>query len=103
MAVKIAGYGPNEILLEVDTASAGVLVLSEVYYPGWRAWIGEREVQVLRANYLYRAVELPAGTQRVRLLYDPVSFKIGVGLAVVTVVMLGVWLVKRISIRKNRI
>ena len=103
VAVKIAGYGPNEILLEVDTASAGVLVLSEVYYPGWRAWIGEREVQVLRANYLYRAVELPAGTQRVRLLYDPVSFKIGVGLAVVTVVMLGVWLVKRISIRKNRI
>ena len=60
-AVKIVGYGPNEILLDVNAPGAGVLVLSEVYYPGWRAWVNDREVEVLRADYLFRAVELPAG------------------------------------------
>jgi len=86
--VKIVGYGPNEIRLDASAASAGVLVLSEVYYPGWRAWLDDREVDVLRADYLFRAVELPAGAHRVRLLYDPASFKMGVGLLAVTVVAL---------------
>jgi uncharacterized membrane protein YfhO len=67
-------------------------VLSEVYYPGWRAWVDDREVDVLRADYLFRAVELPAGAHRVRLLYDPASFKIGVGLFAATMVVLMGWL-----------
>jgi hypothetical protein len=93
-AVKIVGYGANEILLDVDAPSAGVLVLSEVFYPGWRAWVNDREVEVLRANYLFRAVEISAGAQRVRLLFDPLSFKVGAGLFLVTAVALvgwGVW------------
>ncbi len=39
--VKIVGYGPNEILLDVNAPSTGVLVLSEVYYPGWKAWVDD--------------------------------------------------------------
>lgn len=92
-AVAIVGYGPNEILLEVTAPGGGVLVLSEVYYPGWRAWVDDRETSVLRANYLFRAVELPAGARRVRLLYDPLSFQAGVGLFAATALALGatVW------------
>lgn len=112
--VKIIGYGPNEILLETNTSSAGILVLSEVYYPGWRAWVADlssqpspasplpmgegrrgegewSEVPVLRANYLFRAIELPAGVHRVRWLYDPASFKIGAGLFAAAVIALIVW------------
>ncbi|MCI0478836.1 MAG: YfhO family protein, partial [Anaerolineales bacterium] len=95
-AVKIVGYGPNEIWLDVDAPSAGVLVLSEVYYPGWRAWVNDREVEVLRANYLFRAVEVSPGAQRVRLLYDPWSFKIGVGLCAITILVLIGWFVWRV-------
>ena len=94
--VKIVGYGPNEILLDVNAASAGVLVLSEVYYPGWRAWVNDREVEVLRANYLFRAMEISAGAQRVRLLYAPWSFKIGAGLFAVTAVALIGWFVWKV-------
>ncbi len=110
--VKIVGYGPNEILLDVNATSAGVLVLSEVYYPGWRAYLtpnpqlpspspgevrqergkgatgDEGEVSVLRADYVFRAIAVPAGAQRVRLVYDPPLFKIGVGLFGVTAVAL---------------
>jgi hypothetical protein len=90
-AAKITGYGPNEIALKTTSGADGVLVLSEVYYPGWRAWVDDREVQVLRADYLFRAVELPAGEHRVRLVYDPWSFKVGAGMFVVTIVGLVAW------------
>jgi len=87
-SVNITGYGPNEILLDAKTANDDLLVLSEIYYPGWRAWVDDREVQMLRADYLFRAIELPAGTHRVRFLYDPTWFKIGAGLFAVTLVAL---------------
>ena len=90
-SAKIVGYGPNEILLDVTAPSAGVLVLSEVYYPGWRAWVDNQEVDVRRADFLFRAVEVPAGTHRVRLLYDPPWFKVGVGLFAVTMIALVAW------------
>ncbi len=94
-SAKIVGYGPNEILLDVNAPSAGVLVLSEIYYPGWRAWVDDREVEVLRADSLFRAVELSAGAHRVRLLYDPASFKLGVGLFAVTALALTAWGVRK--------
>jgi hypothetical protein len=94
-SAKIVGYGPNEIRLEVNAANAGALVLSEVYYPGWRAWVDDQEVAVLRADFLFRAVEVPAGAHRVRLLYDPWSFKIGEGLFALTVMGLAAWGIRR--------
>lgn len=90
---QIVGYGPNEILLDVRAVGGGILVLSEVNYPGWRAWVNEREVEILRANYLFRAIELPADAQRVRLLYDPPWFKVGVGFFAATIIgLIGGWL-----------
>lgn len=87
----ITGYGPNEIRLETNTAQNGILLLSEVYYPGWRGWVDEREVQVLRADYIFRAIELPAGKHHVRFLYDPTSFKIGETLFGITAFALLGW------------
>jgi Ca2+/Na+ antiporter len=89
-SVTIVGYGPNEIWLDVETARAGMLVFSEVFYPGWRAWVNEREVEIVRANYLFRAVQVPAGASRVRLLYEPRTFHVGIGWFVLTLVGLGV-------------
>jgi len=88
---QIVGYGPNEIVLDVRAVGGGLLVLSEVFYPGWQAWVNDRPVEVLRANYLFRAVQLPADAQHVRLLYDPLSFKIGVGIFLLTLLGLLGW------------
>ena len=99
-AVRIVGYGPNEIRLETDGTAPGILVLSEVYYPGWRAWVDDGEVQVLRADFLFRALPVAAGTHRVRLLYDPLSFKIGEAIFGVTVLAIGGWVAW--EMRKSR-
>jgi hypothetical protein len=86
--VTISGYGPNEIRLDISASGPGVVVLSEIYYPGWRAWVDDREVDVLRADFLFRGVESPAGSHRIRLLFDPISFKIGQGLGLITAAIL---------------
>ncbi len=89
--VEIVGYGPNEILMQATAVRDSTLVLSEVYYPGWSAWVDDRPVLIWRADGLFRAVDLPAGQHRVRFLYDPGSFKAGVGLFAATVLVLVVW------------
>jgi hypothetical protein len=97
-SVKTVGYSPNTISLETNAASVGILVLSEVYFPGWRAWVDDREVDILRADFLYRAVELPAGAHRVLFRYDPGSFKLGLGLFGATITaLIAAWIWRRSS------
>ncbi len=81
---QILGYGPNEIDLAAAAKQDGYLVLSEVYFPGWRAFVDEHELPVVRADYLFRAVQLPRGAHKIRFVYDPLSFKIGVVLSALT-------------------
>ena len=84
--------------MDVNTASAGVLVMSEVFYPGWNARVNDRDAPVLRANYLFRAVEIPAGASRVKFKYAPITFMVGVGLNAITVLVLagfGIWSKKK--------
>jgi membrane protein YfhO len=86
--VQITGYGPNEIDLQVIAGQPGYLILSEVYYPGWTATVDGQLVEVLRANSLFRAVPVPAGSSQVRLTYDPLSFKLGLAISSLTFLIL---------------
>ena len=79
--LDITRYDLNEIRLRVATTAEGYLVLSEVYYPGWRAYLDGREVEVLRANYAFRALHLPPGDHQVRLVFDPLSWRVGLALS----------------------
>jgi tetratricopeptide (TPR) repeat protein len=76
--VIVTAYSPTRIVLKADVTSDGFLVLSEMHYPGWRAVVDGREVPVLRADYLLRAVPLRAGRyDRVEVLYEPRSVAVG--------------------------
>ncbi|MBU0511620.1 MAG: YfhO family protein [Chloroflexi bacterium] len=91
---EIVAEHPNKIILRVAADSPGWMVLSDVWYPGWRAWVDGEPVSVLRANYLFRAVEVPAGPHEVVFAYRPVWFY--AGLAVSLLAWLGLaWYVKR--------
>jgi uncharacterized membrane protein YfhO len=52
-------------------------VLSDVYYPGWKAFADGTEVPILRANHAFRAVRLGEGRHDVRFVYAPRSFAVG--------------------------
>jgi hypothetical protein len=97
--VSIVSYQPNEILLDVTVAAPGYLVLSEVYYPGWRAYVDGREEVIWRANYTFRAIHLEPGPHRVRLLFAPLAWKVGLGISLMTWLGLIVW--GLLSIRRS--
>jgi len=80
--LRITGYGLNELTLDITTATPGILVLSEVWYPGWKASVDGQPTPVLRANFAFRAVPVPAGNHRVQLVFAPWSWHIGVAISV---------------------
>jgi hypothetical protein len=80
--------GPNRLELVIPAGPPAWLVLSDVWYPGWRAWVDDQPAELLRANYLFRAVRLPAGEHRVKLVYQPFSFFVGLLLCALTLVVL---------------
>lgn len=71
--VSIKAMHTNSSTIEVDTDQPGLLVLHDIYYPGWRATVDEVPSPILRANILFRAVEVPAGHHVVRFEYAPFS------------------------------
>ena len=71
--VKLTGYSANEAKYEIASTSGGLVVFSEVYYPGWTATVDGQNVEVGRANYVLRAINVPAGKHEVVFRFDPQS------------------------------
>lgn len=67
----------NTVTIKVDTDGAGVLVLTDQYFPGWKAQVDGAEVAVTRADYDFRAVPVSAGRHTVIFSYEPESFRKG--------------------------
>ncbi len=79
---------PEEVVVEVQAKRPGFLVLTDAFYPGWRAYADGSEIALHRANYLFRAVSVPAGRTRVRFEYRPQSFRRGLWLSGATALAL---------------
>jgi uncharacterized membrane protein YfhO len=87
--VVITKYQPNRIEVDCASDSDTYLVLSELFYPGWQAYLDGNKVQILRADYLLRAVPLAAGRHNVVFVYRPASFVIGATITIFTLLLLG--------------
>lgn len=88
----------------VSSQRSALLVLSEVFYPGWEAHLDERPTPLLRVNYALRGVSLPAGEHRVRLRFRPPSVQRGAALSLLGVALLLVcrWPIRRLQKQENR-
>ena len=80
--VEIISESNNGLDLQVKAAENELLVLSDTYYPGWKAFVDGEETKIYRADYTFRAIPLNAGEHRVEFVYDPISFKLGTGVTV---------------------
>jgi hypothetical protein len=76
-SARITDYRPNRVTVDVGDGPAGWLVLADVWYPGWRCTIDGAEVPVRRADFLFRAVALPAGRHDVMFTFAPESYRTG--------------------------
>ncbi len=71
--VNITSYKPNRLTYDVNSETGGIVVFSEVYYPGWTATIDGKPAEVGRADYILRALQMPAGNHKVELIFEPKS------------------------------
>lgn len=90
---SITEYQPSSVTISTKTTGPALLFLSDSYYPGWRAFVDSVETPIYRANFVFRAVKVPEGAHTVRFLYDPLSWKLGlmvsgIGLVVTTFLVL---------------
>ena len=86
-AAMVTSYRPDRIRLITDSPGPGYLFLSEVFYPGWKAFVDDKPAQILRGNYLFRVVKVPEGKHQVHMVFDPLSIKIGVGVSIFTLLL----------------
>ncbi|WP_185095854.1 glycosyltransferase family protein [Chryseobacterium daeguense] len=70
--INLTKYQPNELEFKSQSKTPQLAVFSEIYYPhGWKMFIDEKEVPYIKADYLLRAVHVPAGNHRVRMVFEP--------------------------------
>jgi hypothetical protein len=95
-------YEPERVMASVMAPADGWLFLSDAWYPGWEAQVDGRPTPVERADILFRAVAVPAGTHQVELLYRPRSFRIGAWISSVTLALLVVIVAVKVLSRRSR-
>ncbi len=84
---RVQSNDGEEIVIFASAPSGGILVLSDAYYPGWHASVNGEDVEILRANYLFRAVPLPPGEHEVRFVFDPSTLRLGKLVSTATLAM----------------
>ena len=80
---------PNGVTITVPPGAGGYLVCADTWYPGWRAYVDGVAVEILRANYAFRAIALPAGAREVVFVYRPRSFLVGGLISAATLGLVG--------------
>ena len=123
--VEILSETNNKLCLQVKTAESGLLLLSDTYYPGWKAFVhpvrydsynqvnlvdtslsnrvNEREVRILKADYNFRAIPLEPGEHEIQFTYDPISFKIGMLVSLFTLIGIVAWFLFKMANSKFQI
>ncbi|MCI0467887.1 MAG: YfhO family protein [Beijerinckiaceae bacterium] len=72
-SIAIVNYTVNSVDIEVDAPQPGIVVLHDLFYPGWDVYVDGVKKPVLRANVLFRGVEVPRGRHKVRFAFRPLS------------------------------
>jgi Bacterial membrane protein YfhO len=88
-SVRILSHSADEIALSVDGLVENVLVLNEIFYPGWRAYVDGRPEQIARVNAIFRGIGVPAGKHHVLFRYEPKSLYFGAWISGITLATIG--------------
>ena len=76
--IELKNYQPNQLEFKTQSKTPQLAVFSEIYYPkGWKMLLDGKEVPYIKANYLLRAVFVPAGNHEVRMVFEPEVIKKG--------------------------
>jgi hypothetical protein len=105
--IQVIHRTPGSMSLNVSTPADSLLMLSEIYYPGWRATVDGQIVPIVRADYILRGVPIPLGDHHVEVFYQPVTLLwgaviSGVTCAAVAAAGLWIWLTRKALKRQSK-
>jgi hypothetical protein len=92
----------SSLQLKVESATDSVLVLSQVFYPGWKAFVDGKQTPVFPVDYALTGIAVGPGSHDVVFKFDPLSFKIGLFLSAVTALVVGALLYRGRKPLKSR-
>jgi hypothetical protein len=84
--VMITKYSPDEVMIEAES-KGGLLVLSDLWYPGWKAKVNNKEEKIVKVFGLFRGVAIGEGRSEVEFVYRPMSLYIGAGISLSTLLI----------------
>jgi hypothetical protein len=90
-SVAITDEIPTRVTISLKMNTAGLVVLSDLFHPGWKAYLNGNQVPVLRADHALRGVVVPAGTGTLEFRYQPASFRLGLACSALGIVLLLGW------------
>ena len=100
--IRLTDYEPNRLVYKVSTPKDGVVVFSEVYYPGWQATIDGQPVDIARADYILRAMNVPAGEHTIEMWFNPQSIHVTESIAYVALALLLVGVMILVWTKRNK-
>lgn len=101
-SASIVSYEPERVVIQAQAAAGGWLVLNDLHFPGWQAWVDGEPAVIQPTNYALRGVCVPAGTHEVVFEFHPPILRYGAGVTGLALVVLGVALVGGWRSRRGR-
>lgn len=96
--IEITSYKPEEVIIKYNLVESDTLVLTDTNYPGWKAFVNGKQVEIKPYRDIFRLVDLPSGEGEVRFVYQPDSFYWGLKISLVSLL---VWLVVYLKIKPH--
>lgn len=87
-SIVLKQYAPNELHFDVNASAPSLAVFSEIYYPGWKATLDGKPLQIGRVDYVLRAAKIPAGKHQVVMWFRPQSVKVTETIAYIAIAIL---------------
>ena len=92
-AAKVVSLENRIVKVDTEASTAGFLVLSDLFYPGWKATVDGKPQQIIRTNYVLRGLALESGRHSIEFRYEPIYLYVGGGISLLgLIVLLGVGL-----------
>ncbi len=86
---KILNFADTQLEIQTSSSTPAFLVLSDIYYPGWKVKIDGKPTNIFQTNYVLRGVPVPAGQHTIKFEFKPRSFRLGAGISAASLFLLG--------------
>ena len=84
----ITNYSSQKVVIKTTLEKPGLLVLTDLFYPGWKAYVNQSEVEILQTDYIFRSIPLDVGTHEIVFTYQPQSFATGLKISIASLLLL---------------